>query len=349
MEIENEIFKRMKCNFKKLVNYGFVKCDHIYKYTKEILNSSFRVAITILEDGTIDGKIYDLDVNEEYINFRVNGQIGEFANQVREEYRNILNDIAKKCFTKEYFLFEQTNRIAEQINKMYQDEPEFAWDKFPGYGIYRNNINKKWYALIMNINRSKIEEATGEVEIVNVKLNPESIPVLLKKKGFYPSYHMQKKNWISIILDDTLTDEEIMQYIIESHQFTEQSEEWIVPANPKYYDMINCFKDTDTIIWKQSSRIEVGDIVYMYIAAPYSCILYQCEAIEVNIPYEYADKNLSMKKVMKLKLIQKYNQDVYPFQKLKELGVTAIRGPRLITPKLKKEFNQKENKNDIKC
>lgn len=336
MKIENEIFKRRKCNFNELINYGFIKDDHIYKYTKEILNGSFRAEIYIKEDSTVDGKIYDLDVNEEYVNFRIDAQIGKFVSQVREEYKSILTDIEKKCFTKEYFIFNQTNRIARLINERYQDEPEFAWTKFPGYGIYRNPNNKKGYALVMNIDKSKIAAGTGEAEIINVKLNSEIIPALLNKKGFYPSYHMQKKNWLSIILDDTLPDEEIMQYIIESHQFTEQSEEWIVPANPKYYDIINCFSDTDTIVWKQSSNIEVDDIVYIYVGNPYSCILYKCKALEVNIPYEYADQNLSMKKVMKLKLIQKYSKEDYPFKKLKEFGINAIRGPRLITNELKK-------------
>lgn len=340
MLIEDEIFRRMKCDFEKLEKYGFVKKDNIYKYSKNIINNTFKVDISIYEDGTINGKIYDLDINEEYINFRIERQTGEFVSQVREEYRTILEDIASKCFTKEPFIFKQTNRIAETLKNIYKDEPEFAWAKFPGYGIFRNHDNKKWYALIMNIDRSKLEDIFGEVEIINVKLDPETIQVLLNKKGFYPSYHMQKKNWISIILDDTLSDEEIINYIMESHKYTEQSNEWIIPANPKFYDVISCFNDTDTIIWKQSSNIEIGDIVYMYVAEPYSAILYKCKAIEVNIPYEYKDDNLSMKKVMKIKLIKKYNQEDYPFSKLKEYGVNAIRGPRLITDELKDELNK---------
>ena len=340
MNIENEIFRRMKCDFKKLEDYGFVKNGNVYKYSKTILNDSFRTDILIQEDGTVNGKIFDLDLNEEYINFRIERQTGEFVSQIREEYQNILEDIAKKCFIKEPFIFKQSNRIAEQIKNIYKDEPEFAWNKFPGYGIFRNASNKKWYALIMNVDRSKIEDKMGEAEIINVKLDPERIPNLLKRKGFYPSYHMQKKNWISIILDDTLSDEEIMKYIIESHSYTEQNEEWIVPANPKYYDVINCFNNNDTIIWKQSSKIEVGDIIYMYVAEPYSAILYKCKAIEGNIPYEYKDDNLSMKKVMKIKLIKKYNQDEYPFNKIKVFGVTSIRGPRLITNELKEELNK---------
>lgn len=340
MLIEDEVFRRMKCDFKELENYGFIKNDNIYKYSINIVNNTFRVDISIYEDGKLEGKIYDLDIDEEYINFRIERQTGEFVSQVREEYRSIIEDIANKCFTKEPFIFKQSNRIMEMIKNIYNDNPEFAWTKFPGYGIFRNHSNKKWYALIMNVDRSKLEDKFGEIEIVNVKLDPEIIQNLLDKNGFYPSYHMQKKNWISIVLDDTLSDEVIMDYIIESHKFTEQSNEWIIPANPKYYDCINCFNDTDTIIWKQSSNIEIGDIVYVYVGEPYSAILYKCEATEVNIPYEYHDDNLSMKKVMKIKLIKKYNQDDYPFSKIKKYGVNAIRGPRLITNELKVELNK---------
>lgn len=35
---------------------------------------------------------------------------------------------------------------------------------------------------------------------------------------------MNKKNWISIILDNTLSDDEIMSYIEESHRFTEMTD-----------------------------------------------------------------------------------------------------------------------------
>ena len=40
MNIENEVFKRSKINFSKLLNYGFKKEDKIYKYSKNILNDT---------------------------------------------------------------------------------------------------------------------------------------------------------------------------------------------------------------------------------------------------------------------------------------------------------------------
>ena len=76
----------------------------------------------------------------------------------------------------------------------------------------------------MNISIGKISQGDYEVEIINVKLNEEKIKKLLKQKGFYQAYHMNKKNWISIILDNTLSDDEIMTYIEESHRFTEMTD-----------------------------------------------------------------------------------------------------------------------------
>lgn len=77
----------------------------------------------------------------------------------------------------------------------------------------------------MNIEQKKIRNKKGNVEILNVKLAKDKIPLLLKKKGYYKAYHMNKANWLTIILDETLKDEEIMALIAESHQFTLKKEE----------------------------------------------------------------------------------------------------------------------------
>lgn len=344
MNIEGEIFKKSSIVYEKLVSYGFKKQNGSYLLSKNILDDQFRVDIKIpKETGLIEGKIYDLSFNEEYTNYRIESQNGEFVNRVREEFIKILNDIKDNCTTTKYFITNQANRIADKVNKKYGDKPEFAWTKFPGYGIFRNSRNAKWYALIMNINKSKIDKGNEEVEIINVKLDENEVKTLLKRKGFYKAYHMNKENWISIILDDSIEDEEIVKYIEESHKYTEEVNEWIVPANPKFYDVINCFDDTGTVLWKQSSNISQGDIVYLYVAAPYSSLMYKCEVIETNIPYKYKDKNISMSTVMKLKLIKKFDKDKYTFDILKKYGVTAIRGPRYMPKNLSAKIEKGKN------
>lgn len=214
MNIENDIFKRSVVNESKLTSYGFIKDNNKYIYEKEFLNT-FKAIITV-ENNTIIGKVIDLEVGEEYISLRTN-TTGEFVNKVRDEYKNILEDIKKNCFETRYFIFDQSNRVAEYIKNKYNNTPEFLWEKFKGFGVFRNTNSEKWYALIANVDYSKLDNKTGEVEIINLKLDEDKIIELLKKKGYYKAYHMSKKDWISIILNDTIKDEEIEELIDESY------------------------------------------------------------------------------------------------------------------------------------
>lgn len=336
MKIEEEVFKRKKINSKKLVPFGFQKRGEKYYYTKEFMAGTFRAEIEIDSNGKVKGKVMDTELEEEYTNFRLEETIGEFVNTVKEEYIQILKEIAKNCFESEYFIFSQTNRITKLILEKYAAEPEFLWDTAPNYGVFRNPRSEKWFGIIMNIDKSKVvAKESGEIEILNLKLD-SLIGKTLKKKGIYPSYHMSKKSWVSIILDDTLSDKEIMDFIAISFESSGVKGEWIVPANPSYYDVIGAFEKNDIILWKQSSNVLVGDLVYLYVAKPYGAILFQCKAIETNIPYEMEDENVFMKKAMKIQLLKKYRPDEFTFKKLNEYGVRAVRGPRSVPDKLSK-------------
>ena len=44
------------------------------------------------------------------------------------------------------------------------------------------------------------------VEIINVKIDPEKSIELKKRRGFYDAYHMSKKNWITIALDGSVSN-----------------------------------------------------------------------------------------------------------------------------------------------
>lgn len=217
MNIEKDIFKRTIVNFKQIELYGFKKENNKYIFEKNFLKDDFKAIITIDDKGIISGKVIDLQINEEYTNINTE-MTGEFINKVRESYKDILIDIRNKCFENKYFLFDQSNRINKYIKDKYNNEPEFLWNKFPGYAVYRNEKNKKWYGIIMNLDMSKLNNGTGETEIINIKLDENKIKKLLKQKGFYEAYHMSKKDWISIILNDTLKDDEIISLLNESYE-----------------------------------------------------------------------------------------------------------------------------------
>ena len=218
MVIEDEVFKKYKLKKDKLISYGFKNENEIYKYSKNFMNDTFRAEICIDKNGKVSGKVIEIELNEEYTNFRMENAVGEFVNTVREGYIKILQDIANNCYEKEEFIFEQTNRITNLINEKYKVSPEFLWNKFPGFGVFRNTRSNKWFGIIMNIDRSKIISGnTGEIEVLNVKLD-DDVKNYLGKNGIYPSYHLNKKSWITIILDDTLSDKEIMDLIDISYR-----------------------------------------------------------------------------------------------------------------------------------
>lgn len=217
MSIESDIFEKSRVNISSLLSYGFIKENDTYIYKKRMLDD-LEARITF-KQGRISGTIYDLGADDEYIIFRVSHNIGDYASQVKNEYERILIDIRKHCFVNAYFRSEQANRITKLIKNTYHNDPDFPWND--DNGVFRNPANKKWYGLIMDIDYNKLDEnRKGKVQILDLKLDKELIPALVTQKGFYPAYHMNKKYWITLTLDDILSDDEIMNYIDQSHSLT---------------------------------------------------------------------------------------------------------------------------------
>ena len=61
------------------------------------------------------------------------------------------------------------------------------------------------------------EELKVNGEVINLKLDETMIKELIKMDGFYRAYHMNKKSWISIILDYTVDNEIIYSLIDQSY------------------------------------------------------------------------------------------------------------------------------------
>lgn len=337
MNIENDIFKRYVPIKDKLIEYGFIYNENTYTLKKQLPIDSFYYVLSICGKDII-GNVYDGFDNIPYNNFRVVNATGEFVNKIKDVYISSLLDIREKCFKEKYFIFDQSNRITDAIINKYDIKPEFLW-KDSNFGVFRNNNSDKWFGLIMNIDYSKIDSTkSGEIEVINIKVNDSK--EYLNVNGIYSAYHMNKKSWISIILDDTLTDSYILDLINISFNNSTVKGEWIVPANPKYYDVIHAFDNTDIIKWKQSSNIKVGDIIYLYVANPYSSIMFKCIALEVDIPSSIKHNKLKIDRLVKIKLLKRYNQGELSFDLLKQYGVSAIRGPRSVPLKLSKYLNE---------
>ena len=112
--------------------------------------------------------------------------------------------------------------IFEYAKNVYGTVPEFLWKKYPTYAVLRGENTDKWYAVVMKVSRNKLGiGGDGDVEIMNVKCDPEMVPALSQTRGFLPGYHMNKDNWISILLDGTVDEIKILDFLDRSFELIE--------------------------------------------------------------------------------------------------------------------------------
>ena len=105
----------------------------------------------------------------------------------------------------------QRERITQYIQAAYGTQAEYLWADSPGNAIFRHSASKKWYAAMMRVLPEKLGLAEGEaLDVMDIKCSTIMIGSLLATKGFLPAYHMNKDHWISIILDGSVSDGQII-------------------------------------------------------------------------------------------------------------------------------------------
>lgn len=111
--------------------------------------------------------------------------------------------------------------VLQYADENYNTKSEHLWAKYPSYEVLRHGGNKKWYAVIMDIPRNKVGlDGEESIDILDVKCEPDMVLLLSSQKGFCEAYHMNKKHWITIILDGTVEDEEIYNLLDMSYELT---------------------------------------------------------------------------------------------------------------------------------
>ena len=206
-------------NYKSLLKYGFILKDNTYFYEKNIVNDKFKLVISIKDN--FESKVIDNILDEEYILVDVDNAVGSFVGKVREEYELLLRDIINNCTSTERFKYKQTNDVLRYIKKTYQDNIEYLWEKFPNCGAIRNKINNKWYGLIVSIESNKIGlDSNEEIEIIDIRYQSKDINSIIDNKNIFPGYHMNKKNWITVILNNSLDNNIIYSLIDNSYEIS---------------------------------------------------------------------------------------------------------------------------------
>ena len=131
---------------------------------------------------------------------------------------------------------------------------------------------------------------------------------------------------------------------------------WVVPCNTKKFDVISHLKEESTVVWKNAFTIQTGDIVYLYLSAPYSEIKYKFVVESVNISEEQLQEHsyaivkepshnfFSRKtKYMSMKLEKEFPEQYLPLSVLKCHGLNQVQIQARDDRTLKKFLLSKED------
>ncbi len=349
-EMEQLVFEKSLLNEEKLQKYGFIKTAEGFRCSLLFHDDEFRADLLVDPDGTVHGTVIETELEEEYLPLRVASQTSAFVSTVRQEYYDLLCRIKDEAFDEQLFHSAQANRLASRIIHTFCDQWDHPFERMQDAAVFRVPGSQHWYGLVMHVHKTKVtgQESDENIDIINLKTTEDEQQKLICETGIYPAWHMNKKKWISVLLDDTLRDDRIFSLIQHSRSLVSGSgvpkagNEWIVPSNPKYYDIRRHFRINHISDWKQSVNAQPGDIVYIYSGAPDSAILFKTVVVETNLPSPYRNTSIRMNKIMRLKVIKRYPPELLTIKVLRTFGVRTMQGSKRVPLELKKVIDSLE-------
>ena len=199
-------------NFSKeqLLQFGFREEAEKLIYRKEILDSSFLIEIVFV-NNQLTIEVYDIEFDEIYSLFSVDSAVGETVQNIREHVEKLLSSILG--------LANESGKISSEVvdycNNKYGENHVNPFKKHPDILAFVNEKNK-WYALLSDVEYNKLNKNTDitiKVKILNVKYPTDRILEIIDNKNIFPAYHMNKKHWISIVLDKNIKLKTIKELI----------------------------------------------------------------------------------------------------------------------------------------
>ena len=348
MRLENELFRRLRPNIQRLIEYGFIEQSGIFQYQTKLEDTGMYARITV-DNGTVSGSVLDEFTDEEYIAVHTVGKKGNFATKVKTAYLACLSDIARNCFEKMAYSSKQANIMHEWMMNQLHDIADHPFTKSQNskrtvdndFTAYKPNGCDKMYALMFTIGKRKLDKTCDDeyVDAVNIKVEPSKVEDLLQLHGFYPAYHMNKKHWVTAILDGTIKDETIKDLLLKARDLVGnrllQNHYWVIPANPTVYDIDAGFVQSDLMYWKQKLNYQINDYVFIYYGMPFGELRYLCKVVERDIVFhDDLDKESDNEMFICLQKIHFFEDHHLTRKFISNFGLTNIRGARSMPQEL---------------
>lgn len=111
--------------------------------------------------------------------------------------------------------------VINYIYEQYGIRPDHPWPESPTNQVFRHSGNGKWFALLMEVQANKVGlEGWELLDVLNIKCEPDMVAALAGQEGFAPAYHMNKKHWLTVILNDTVAEELVCNLVDMSFEMT---------------------------------------------------------------------------------------------------------------------------------
>lgn len=203
---------------KRAIAYGFSRTEAGLELKKELPGVGL-YAVFVIADKSFEVNVFDADTDEEYLPFNVLDNITGFVTGIREQVEDLVQEIKEKCLLNSNMKL----RLMEYCERKFGTEPEAPWEDSPDAYTFKTAKRNKWYALFMTIPYKSLGlETKGTLDVVNIKLPPEKVLDLIDRVHFYPAYHMNKKHWITIVLDKEVDEPLVQQLLDESYGLVEK-------------------------------------------------------------------------------------------------------------------------------
>lgn len=199
----------------KLSEFGFVNGE----YSENILDGQFELKLTVDKEGRLFSRLLERAVGDEYVLHLVPEAQGEFVGEVKSAYNSVVDRFIESCCEREVFKSRQSHEVITYARKKYGDELEYLWNKFPDNAVLRRKDTASWYAALLTVSRAKFGfDSKESVEVIDLRIRPEDLQKIIDGKRYFPGYHMNKKSWLTIILDGSVPTIEIFERIDESYR-----------------------------------------------------------------------------------------------------------------------------------
>ena len=203
---------------KRAIAYGFSRTEAGLELKKELPGVGL-YAVFVIAGKSFEVNVFDADTDEEYLPFNVLDNITGFVTGIREQVEDLVQEIKEKCLLNSNMKL----RLMEYCERKFGTEPEAPWEDSPDAYTFKTAKRNKWYALFMTIPYKSLGlVAKGTLDVVNIKLPPEKVLDLIDRVHFYPAYHMNKKHWITIVLDKEVDEPFVQQLLEESYGLVEK-------------------------------------------------------------------------------------------------------------------------------